>query len=117
MTNQPDATLDTTEIGAVPHAMTSQEMFDDLGGFEEIAVATRFGTPVNDLAGTNATQFLRALIFADLRRKGSSDGNAYKAAQNLKLGQVKHYFREDTPNPGGDDESDESDESDAGKGA
>lgn len=85
--------------------MTAQEMFEDLGGFEEIAIAKRFGTPVNSLASTDSTQFLRALIFADYRRQGQSDGDAYKAAQNLKLGAIKDYFREDDTAEDPDSES------------
>ena len=85
------------------HPMTPQEMFDDLGGFEEIAIANRFGTSVNVLASTSPTQFIRALIFANLRRDGDSDGDAYKTAQGMKLGEVKTYFREDEAEPGKDE--------------
>lgn len=100
------------ELVLPQHELTAQEMFDDLSGFDEIAIARRFGTPVNEL-GKSPIQFARALVFIDLRRKGSTDGEAYKAAQDMKVGQIKHYFKPD-PQPTEDAPRDGSDEDPAG---
>ena len=79
----------TTTPDADASKMNSEEMMRSLGGFEEIAIAQRFGSDLLQLGGTMAT---RALVFVDLRRRGAKDSEAYKTAMDMTLGDVQDRF-------------------------
>jgi hypothetical protein len=86
------------------------ELFESLTGFEEIAIAQRFGRTVLDLAGDDQTMFGRALIFAGQRREGATDEEAWQAAMSMPLKQVQELVVDV------DDDAAETDAGDAGKG-
>ena len=73
--------------------LSGDEMFNSLTGFDEIAVAKSFGRSPLDLARANEeTNLLRALVFVDLRRNGSSDADAYQAVMGMSLKDIAGYF-------------------------
>jgi len=72
--------------------MTIEEMTESLNGFEEIAVAKKFGAELDDLP---ATRMLRALVFIDRKRSGDDDKAAYDACMTLTLKQCLDYFQVD----------------------
>lgn len=76
---------------------TSEELFDSLTGFDELAIAQQFGAAPTDLLGT---MLGRALLFVAQRREGVSDAEAYKAAMELPTGELTAIFT-----PEGDEES------------
>jgi hypothetical protein len=83
-----------------PCNMTAGDLFMSLNGFDEIAVAQRFGAPIAALR-EDATTLGRALAFVDQRRKGLKDSEAYDAAMGLTIHVVSHeYFQ---PEPKADD--------------
>ena len=62
-----------------------------LNGFDEIAIASRYGAPIlalrdDPIAGG------RALAFVHMRRTGSTDTIAYEASMNLTMQEVMTYF-------------------------
>ncbi|MDF1705067.1 MAG: hypothetical protein P1U38_09860 [Aeromicrobium sp.] len=90
---------------------TATEVMESLTGFDEIAIAQQFGSEVLVLGKDRQTAFMRAMVFIDLRRAGSSDAEARQDAMSLPLKEVNEYFA-------ADDEIDADDpDTDAGKGA
>ena len=91
--------------------MTSEEFFDTLNGFDEIAIRKAFGATVEQLSGSDRLQFARALVFVAKRREGATDKEAHDAAQALTMGELGDYFTDDeevtpdepTTEPGKDD--------------
>lgn len=76
--------LDRTKI-------TPSMMFEDIVGIEEFAISRVFHQSVTALA-EDPTQFLRMLVFVDLRRGGQKDKDAFADAQAMRLGEVRTYF-------------------------
>lgn len=76
------------ELPSVKDAMRS------LTGFDEVAIATYFR---KDLAEMGATMATRATLFVLKRRDGMADGEAFKFAMHLPLGQVDTMFRAEQP--------------------
>lgn len=75
---------------------TPLELFDSLTGFDELAIKARFGTEVTKLR-KDPLQFMRALVFIDLRRQpDAKDAAAYHAAQEMPSRAALTYF---TPEP------------------
>lgn len=77
--------------------VTSEELFESLTGFDEIAISQQFGSTPTDLPGT---LLARALIFIAQRREGVSDSEAYQSAMSLPTGELTAIFT-----PEGDEES------------
>lgn len=73
---------------------TASDQFDDLVGLEEIAISRVFQRSVNSLS-EDPTQFLRAMVFIDLRRNSIKDRDAYAQAQAMRLGEVRTWFRDE----------------------
>lgn len=71
---------------------TSEEVFDSLTGFDEIAIAQHFGQTVMDLAAKDQSMFGRALIFVVKRREGANDDDARNAALGLTMKEYVAYF-------------------------
>lgn len=74
--------------------LTVEEMSGSLTGFEEQAIKKNFGVTMNDL-GREGTTALRALVFADQRRKGAKDRDAYNTAMEMPLRDCQAYFAEE----------------------
>lgn len=72
--------------------LTGTDFFESLTGFDEIAIAQRFGHTVTDLASSQATMFTRALVFVAQRRDGATDDDAYNAAMNMPMKDVSTFF-------------------------
>lgn len=68
--------------------LNGTEIFESLTGFEEIAIAQRFGRTVLDLAGNDQTMFGRSLVFASKRRDGANDEDAWQAAMSMPLKEI-----------------------------
>lgn len=83
------------EPGEPDSELSGEEMFEDLNGFEEIAIARAFGTEITTLAETKPITMLRALVFAHKRRGGATDADAKKAAMELSIKAVQEYFTEE----------------------
>lgn len=75
-------------------AMTAGDFMESLTGFDEIAIAQRFGRTVSDLAQNDATMFTRSLVFVAKRREGASDDDAWQAALGLPMKEVSIFFTE-----------------------
>ena len=86
--------------------LKGSDVFDSLTGFDEIAIAQRFGRTVTDLAQHDSTMFTRALIFVARRREGDTDDAAWDAALGLPLKDAGAFFAVD---------ADEADAEDSGK--
>jgi len=87
--------------------LTGSAVFDSLTGFDEIAIAQRFGRTVTDLAQHDSTMFTRALVFVVQRREGDTDDAAWDAALGLPLKEVSTFFAVDTEDEAGKDEAPE----------
>lgn len=87
--------------------LTGSAVFDSLTGFDEIAIAQRFGRTVTDLAQHDSTMFTRALVFVIKRRDGATDDGAWDAALGLSLKDVSTFFATDTDEEAGKDEAPE----------
>lgn len=82
---------------------TANDVTISLNGFDEIAIAQRFGEEWTALHEKRSYRFIRALIFVEERRNGSKDADAFKTAMNLTTLEVGEYFVEE---PAEDPESD-----------
>ncbi|HET6915737.1 MAG TPA: hypothetical protein VFH56_06560 [Acidimicrobiales bacterium] len=74
--------------------LNGSDLFESLTGFEEIAIAQRFGRTVLDLASSDQTMFGRALVFAGTRREGATDDDAWQTAMEMPLKQVQELVAE-----------------------
>lgn len=78
--------------------LSSTEVTNSLTGFDELAIAQRFGASVEELAETSNMRFLRSLLFiVEKRREGVSDADAFKAAMSLPFGELTARFRPEDP--------------------
>ena len=80
--------------------LTANAVFESLTGFDEIAIAQRFGRTVTDLASNDSSMFTRALLFVLKRRDGANDDDAWNHALNLPMKEVTAFVE-----AGADDES------------
>jgi hypothetical protein len=74
---------------------TAEEVMQSLTGFDEIAIAQRFGAKVLKIAKEDETSFLRSLVFIEKRREGLKDGDAWQAVMEMPLAEVQEYFPDD----------------------
>lgn len=79
--------------------LTTNEFFESLNGFEEIAITRSFGHPVKQLATEDELSFARSLIFVAEKRGGLNDAAAKEAALTLTLGEVLTYFADEDEEP------------------
>lgn len=99
---------------------TADELFGTLTGFDELAIAKHFHTPVQSLipdpddrrGGPSPWVYFRALVFIDLRRGGTKDADAYKQAMELSVRDAQEYFADPTPDMDAEDP-----DTDLGKGS
>lgn len=95
-------------VDEMPIASTDKsadEVFESLTGFEEIAIASRFGASITKLANDNETIFMRALLFTELVRGGVTAVDAHKHAMLLTIGKVKAFFADEDDVVPGDPDS------------
>ncbi|HEY1178609.1 MAG TPA: hypothetical protein VGF17_20840 [Phytomonospora sp.] len=74
---------------------TYTESVEALTGFDEIAIAKKFGAQFDDLQGS---MNLRALVFIEQRRAGVDEKAAYDGVMSLPLRDVKDHFSAETDN-------------------
>jgi hypothetical protein len=86
---------------------TAEETFDSLTGFDEIAIAQRFGRSVGDLATSDPSMFGRALVFVIKRRDGANDEEAWNAAMGLSMKGFTEFFAEPSEEEAGKDKGPE----------
>lgn len=79
--------------------LTTTRYLMSLTGFDEIAVAARFGEKLQTIRA-DGINLGRALVFVDYRRQGLNDKDAHDAALGLTIRQVLDYF---PPEPKDDD--------------
>lgn len=63
-----------------------------LTGFDEIAIAARFGQKLSEIRNTDGITLGRALAFVQYRRDGLNDKDAHDASLGLTMRQVVDYF-------------------------
>ncbi len=63
-----------------------------LTGFDEIAIAARFGEKLSAIRASDGLTLGRALAFVEYRRQGLNDKEAHDACLGLTLRQVVDYF-------------------------
>lgn len=80
--------------------LSSGEVTDTLTGFDELAIAKRFGAPVEELAATSDMRFLRSLLFIVEKRNSGDEGKAYDAAMSMPFGELRARFKIDDTEPG-----------------
>ena len=71
--------------------MPPSEVLMSLNGFDEIAIAARFGEKIGNLREDPITCG-RALAFVHYRRAGQKDQEAHEAAMTLTMRQVVEFF-------------------------
>jgi hypothetical protein len=77
--------------------VTADELFEDLSGFDEIAIKKAFGDDIAKLR-KEPFMFMRALVFIDQRRRlGLKHEAAHNAALTLTVRQLNDYFSDDEP--------------------
>lgn len=72
--------------------MPPSEILMSLNGFDEIAIAARFGQKINDMRESDAVTTGRALAFVWYRRQGQRDDVAYESSMTLTLRGVVEFF-------------------------
>lgn len=78
--------------------LSPSEFLMSLNGFDEIAIAARFGTTLGALRREDEITVGRALAFVHFRRCGQNDVDAHKTALTLTLREVVEFFApEPTP--------------------
>jgi hypothetical protein len=83
-------TEDTVDAGLLGGLkLDARAMSRTLTGFDEIAIKQRYGAPWDSLDGMFAA---RALMFVQMRRDGSTDGQAYRASMEATIGQLNVLF-------------------------
>lgn len=94
-----------TDRETPPHVdLPPSKYLFSLNGFDEIAVAARFGMSLAEIRGTDGIALGRALAFVQYRREGMNDHDAHEACLGLTLRQVVDYFPPE-PKPAVDDAS------------
>jgi len=80
--------------------LTANKYPGTLNGFDELAIAARFGSKLFDMQEAGEPiLFLRALVFVDRRRNhAASDSDAYQYAMELTIEDTGAYFP-DEPKP------------------
>lgn len=87
--------------------LTGRDIADSMTGFDEIAIAQRFGRTAADLAQNDGSMFLRSLIFVAKRREGLSDDEAWNAALGLPMKEAGEFFAQDSEEESGKEETPE----------
>lgn len=72
--------------------LSPSEFLMSLNGFDEIAIAARFGTTLGALRREDEITAGRALAFVHFRRCGQNDVDAHQAALMLTLREVVEFF-------------------------
>lgn len=88
-------------------ALTAEEVFDSLTGFDEIAITQHFGRTVSELAEKDQSMFGRALVFVVKRREGATDDEARNAALGLAMKDYVAFFPDASVEESGKDEQPE----------
>lgn len=78
--------------------ITVNEAFEQLTGWDEIAIKKAFGAEVTAMRKQPFT-FARALAFVDFRRGGKNDRDAYETALGLTIRDLNDHFLEDEDEP------------------
>lgn len=73
-------------------------MLMSLTGFDEIAIAVRFGQKIGELR-EDAVTAGRAMAFVHMRRGGAKDAEAYEQAMNMTMREVVDYFAPEPREP------------------
>lgn len=79
--------------------LTPSDFLMSLNGFDEIAIAARFGTPLTALR-RDPIAAGRAMAFVHYRRAGQNDHDAHHSALSLTLREVSEFFQ---PEPEAED--------------
>lgn len=87
--------------------ITTEEMFESLTGFEEIAIRKHFNVETNvaAFAETDPLMLLRALVFVHLCRGGARPNEARTEALGLTIKQATAYFEPEEFEPDPDNPS------------
>lgn len=72
--------------------MSTDEMFESLTGFDEVAIAKHFGDEWQGLMTEKPVMFLRALAFVHFTRTEMNTADAKKAAMGLTVKQAHDFF-------------------------
>lgn len=85
--------------------LSPSDFLMSLTGFDEIAIAARFGQPLHTLRADPIAAG-RALAFVHYRRAGQNDVDAHNAALGLTLREVSEFFlpEPDAPSAEGNDD-------------
>lgn len=78
--------------GAPVASLPPSEFLMSLTGFDEIAIAARFGEKITDLRADPIAAG-RAMAFVHYRRAGANDHDAHNAALALTLREVSEFFQ------------------------
>lgn len=84
---------------------TAEQVFDSVTGFDEIAIAQKFGLTVMELAEKDGSMFVRSMIFIAKRRDGATDDEAWQAAMGMSTKDYTTFFAEPTEEEAGKDEA------------
>lgn len=103
----------TPEVEQTPTRMSADEVLGSLTGFDEIAIAKKFGGEVLDLMETRPLTGLRALLYIQQRRElttphtkqSAVDQAAYDAVMGMTVMQVQDLIGDE----GGDLDAGEGD--------
>lgn len=79
--------------------MTAEEAFNNLTGYDEIAIAKWFGESPLALSEIKSSGLVRSLVFIEYKRAGMSDKEAHAAALALSMGEITTYYAEDEADP------------------
>lgn len=73
-------------------ALPPSEVLMSLNGFDEIAIAIRYGKTIGEMREADAITTGRALAFVHYRRDGMKDEAAYEASMTLTMREVVEFF-------------------------
>ena len=76
------------------HDLNASDFGDTLTGYDEIAIAQRFGRTITEMTlGSDFMMSTRALIFVAKRREdGATDDDAWTASMELPMKGVREFF-------------------------
>lgn len=83
--------------------LAPSEFLMSLTGFDEIAIAARFGEKISTMRGDDPILTGRALAFVHYRRAGQNDHDAHQAALALTLREVTEFFPPEAPSAEGNE--------------
>lgn len=85
-------------------ALPPSEFLMSLNGFDEIAIAARFGTSITALRNDPIAAG-RAMAFVHYRRAGANDHDAHQSALGLTLREVSEFFQPEPVSAEGNDDA------------